>query len=289
MILLALTACRDAGSTGTAAPESERSYTAFGHPERILIRGYGGQAMEPFISRDGRHLFFNNSNAPGVNTNLHYAERITDVTFAYKGEAGGANSEALDAVPTMDRANNFYFVSTRSYRETLATIYRGRFTDGVVTGIEMVAGISQQRLGAVNFDVEVSADGNTLYFADGTFSGKPVPEKADIALARRDGDGFQRSPDGGQLLKNVNTGALEYAACISTDELEMFFTRLTGGGPAIYRSARKTVAMPFDPPERVVAIEGFAEAPTLSPDGRSLYYHQKAGEQFVVYRVTRSL
>jgi hypothetical protein len=42
--------------------------------------------MEPFITRDGRYLFFNNSNDPSVNTNLRYAERIDDLTFKYKGE-----------------------------------------------------------------------------------------------------------------------------------------------------------------------------------------------------------
>ena len=41
--------------------------------------------------------------------------------------------------------------------------------------------------------------------------------------------------------------------------------------------------------ERTVidAIEGFVEAPTLSPDERSLYYHQRVRPQFVFYRVTR--
>jgi len=42
--------------------------------------------MEPFITRDGRYLLFNNSNDPLVDTNLHYAERIDDLTFAYRGE-----------------------------------------------------------------------------------------------------------------------------------------------------------------------------------------------------------
>jgi len=134
---------------GTVASQKEREYTAFSNPERITIRGYSDHAMEPFISRDGRYLFFNNSNDPSVNTNLHYAERINDLTYEYKGEVG----------------------------------------------------------------------------------------------------------------KN---------------------------GPVIYRSTRKNVTQPFDPPERIAAIKGFVEAPTLSPDGRSLYYHRKDGERFVIYRVTRS-
>ena len=34
--------------------------------------------------------------------------------------------------------------------------------------------------------MEVSADGQTLYFVDGVFSGKPIPDKADIAIAVRE-------------------------------------------------------------------------------------------------------
>jgi hypothetical protein len=270
------------------APPTARLYTAFRSPQPVTIRGYTGTAMEPFITRDGRYLFFNNSNEPSVNTNLHYAERIDDLTFEYKGEIGGVNTPALEGVPTMDRDGWFYFVSTRSYKQTLSTIYRGRFSSGLVSDVELVPGISEKRPGHVNFDVEVSASGNTLYFVDGIFSGGPVPDKADIAIALRDGPGFRRLSNSAQLLKNVNTEALEYAACISTDELELFFTRLEPAGLVIYRTTRKTVKDAFEQPERVVSATGFVEAATLSRDGHSLYYHKKIGNRFVIYRVTRS-
>jgi|SRR6185295_16567999 hypothetical protein len=284
-IFLALTVWAPAAS---AASPRKREHTAFANPERVAIRGYSGHAMEPFISRDGRYLFFNNSNDPSVNTNLHYAERINDITFKYQGEIKGVNSSLLDAVPTMDRDGKFYFVSTRSYTQTLSTIYRGRFAGGSVTGIDLVTGISEKILWHVNFDVEISASGDTLYFVDGIFRGKPVPEMADLAIAVRDGSGFRRVKNSAELLKNINTNALEYAACISADELELFFTRLADGPRfAIYRATRRTVTQPFDPPEQLAAIEGFVEAPTITTDGRSLYYHKKVGELFVIYRVTR--
>lgn len=269
------------------APQA-RVYTDFQNPEPVTIHGYSDNTMEPFITRDGRYLFFNNSNDPSVNTNLHYAERIDDLTFEYKGEIAGVNTPALEGVPTMDRDGRFYFVSTRSYRETLSTIYRGRFSRGVVSEVEMVHGISEKKPGHLNFDVEVSASGERLYFVDGIFSGKPVPDKADIAIAVRDGASFRRLNDSSALLKNVNTDALEYAACISLDELELFFTRLESTGLVIYRTTRKTVKDVFEPPERVAAATGFVEAATLSPDGLSLYYHKKVGDRFVIYRVTRS-
>jgi hypothetical protein len=192
-------------------------------------------------------------------------------------------------VPTMDKNGDFYFVSTRSYKETLSTIYHGRFSGGSVTAVKIVDGVSEKALGRVNFDVEVNADGLTLYFVDGVFSGKPTPDKADIAIAVRGDAGFRRLSGSAELLKNVNTDALEYAACVSQDELELFFTRAGKGAPAIYRSTRKNATQPFDSPVRIAAIKGFVEAPAISPDGRSLYYHLKEGERFVIYRVTRSL
>ena len=54
------------------------------------------------------------------------------------------------------------------------------------------------------------------------------------------------------------------------------------------RPASATTAASFGAPKKIHAITGFAEAPTLSPDEESLYYHKKENGRFVLYRVTRS-
>lgn len=118
---------------------------------------------------------------------------------------------------SLDRAGNLYFVSTRSYPQTLSTIYSGRFRNGAVSVLRLVPGISQHVPGMVNFDAEISADGNTLYFVDGLFTGGSVPAAADLAIARRRGAGFQRLPDSARLLAQINTPALEYAPATSAD------------------------------------------------------------------------
>lgn len=71
---------------------------------------------------------------------------------------------------------------------------------------------------------------------------------------------------------------LTYAASISTDGLELFFTRANPtkgakGIPAIYRAARTDPGRPFSHVQRVGAITGFAEAPSISANGTTLYYH----------------
>jgi len=287
MTLRTLMACGLLLALGCAGHPSVPSYDGFANSRQVTIRGYSGDAMEPFITRDGRYLLFNNSNDPSVNTNLHYAERIDDLTFQYKGEITGANGAALDAVATMDRSGNCYFISTRSYATKLSTVYRARFSNGIVSGVELVEGISEKQPGRVTFDVEVSPDGSTLYLSDGTFRGGPVPASADLAIAERHGTQFRRSERSGEILRNINTAALEYAASISSNGLELLFTRIRNNQPAVYRATRSNADAPFEPAARISAIDGFAEAPSLSPDERSLYYHKRESGRFVIARVTR--
>jgi len=274
-------------STNSMTEPSE--YSAFGNPQRVTIQNYNDHAMEPFLTRDGRYLFFNNLNDPAVNTNLHYAERIDDVTFTYKGEIGGVNTPALEGVPTMDRHGNFYFVSPRSYDSTFSTIYKGSFSEGQISNVTLVQGISKQEAGMVNFDVEVSSEGNTLYTVDARFGMTGGPQTADLVMAERDGANFRRASNSADLMRNVNTSALEYAAGISSDGLELFLTRVESlaSTPAVYRAARKDLQEPFGAPQKISSIQGFVEGATLSPDEKSLYYHKQEGGWFAIYRVTR--
>lgn len=287
--LISLVGC---GSTEPeATPDGGTpSYRAFAPPQRVEIRGYDDDAMEPFLSRNGRFLFFNNRNDPAVNTDLHHAERVDSLTFDYLGPLDPVNTAALEGVPTMDRAGTFYFVSTRSYDETRSTLYQGRFDDGVVSDVRLVPGVSREEAGIVNFDVEVSPGGDTLYFVDARF-GAQGPETADLVIAERDGARFVRTPDSDDILRRVNTDALEYAAAISSNGLELFFTRVGsvegGATPSIYRTTRRSVEAPFGEPQRVAAIDGFVEGPTFAPEDQAVYYHKRDGERFVIYRVRR--
>ncbi|TWU62607.1 hypothetical protein V7x_43420 [Crateriforma conspicua] len=277
----------------TPEPEDVPEYTAFKTPRKVTIRGYKEDAMEPFLSRDGQILFFNNLNDPSVNTNLHYAERIDDVTFQYKGEVGGVNSEATDGVPAIDSKNNFYFMSVRSYKNTFSTVYRGKWDAGTVSNVELVSGITNRKPGNVNFDVEVTPDGNTLYTVDGDFTSGNPPKASNFVIARRNSMGeFERDKDGDRVLAKVNTLALEYAACISKDELELIFTRAGNKSgkltaPRLWLAARKSVKEPYGEPQLISVADGFVEGGTYTPDEKAVYYHRKDGERFVIYRIDR--
>lgn len=260
----------------------------FTNPQRVTIRGYSGDAMEPFLTRDGKYLFFNNLNEPNVNTNLYWAERVDDLTFQFKGEIGGVNTPALEGVPSMDRDSNFYFISTRSYSQSASTIYRGHFANGAVTDVELVPGVSLAKPGIVNFDAEISADGNTIYFVESQFDRDGHPRTARILFARRNGNVFMRAEESARILQSVNTDALNYAPATSASGLEIFFTRLDPGGPSIYVATRADPSASFSAPAKITAITDFVEGPTLSPDEKALYYHKKENGHFVIYRVMRN-
>ncbi len=283
MAAAGLSSC--ASAPDRSAPESH----LYARPQRVTLLGYDGDAMEPFLSRDGRYLLFNNLNDPKVNTNLHYAERVDELTFRYRGEIAGVNTPALEGVPSLDRRNTLYFVSTRSYESSLSTVHRGQFADGRVSGVELLPGVSRRQAPMVNFDVDVSPDGDTLYFVDARF-GRSGPETADLVVAGRRGSTFVRLPDSAALLQQVNTDALEYAPCISADGLTLLFTRarlgLVGGSVAIYVARRARATEPFGPPARLAALEGLVEAPTFTPDERAIYFHKKDGAKYVIYRAS---
>ena len=269
----------------------------FGNPVPVTIEGYHGDAMEPFISPNGKYLFFNSSNAPGADTDLYYAQRVNRTAFRLRGELTGANSsspDTLDAVPAMDSRGNFYFVSTRSYPQTLSTIYHATFSKGSVTGVALVPGISKLTPGWANFDVDVSADGQTMYFDDGKFdpySGQLVG--AGLAVARKTPAGFSRLPNSTQLLANVNDPrALVYGADISPDGLDLYFTRaplpVGSADPSIDVATRPTTTSAFGAPTRLTGLTGFVEAPALSPHGHALYFHKLANGRYAIYRAARS-
>ncbi len=283
------------GGPAPAAPATRpvtqaRPDQAFGYPAPVTIEGFTDSAMEPFISCNGEYLLFNTSNvAPNI-PSLQYATRINADTFRYRGPIAGVDQPGfLSGTPTMDRDGTIYFVSTRSYPRTRSTVYAGQFASGTVSDLHLVPGVSAGAYGVVDFDVDVSPDGRRLYVSSGDFSGS-APTAAGIAVYDRVGNSFVPGRRSAWILRNVNApGMLTYAADISANGLELFFTRAAPGGdePAIYRAGRRRIGSPFGPARRIAAITGFAEAPSISADGSTLYYHRLVGSVFQIWEVTR--
>ncbi|MFO1495026.1 MAG: hypothetical protein U1F26_10225 [Lysobacterales bacterium] len=263
-------------------------YEAFGPPVLVPITGYDGDVMEPFVTRDGRYLLFNNRNDAQTNTDLHIAWIQGPVSIHYLGPVRGANGAALDAVASVDQHYRLYFVSTRDYFQTLDSLFRADLTKTWAYQVNPVPGVSMHRPGALIFDAEISADGQTLWLVDGEFSGASLPDRADLSFAVRDKDGFRRPADAASVMAAVNSSALEYAPSVSADGLELFYTRFVPAeGFSVWRSTRPAPDAAFNPPERVSAIPANAEATTITPDGRALYFHALVDNRYVLMRVAR--
>ncbi|MCI0535835.1 MAG: hypothetical protein L0Z50_11480 [Verrucomicrobiales bacterium] len=69
-------------------------------PKRVEITGYDDHAMEPFISRDGRYLLFNNLNRP-IGMDIHFAGRKDDFTWFYRGKVTGITPALTKGCPTV--------------------------------------------------------------------------------------------------------------------------------------------------------------------------------------------
>lgn len=271
----------------------EKTSDLYGDPRRVEISGYVGVAMEPFLSPDGRFLFFNNLNGRPDDTNLQFAERTSELSFRYLGELPGANSKELDAVPGMDQSGRFYFTSVREYIRTLRSTYVGHFDGKRLTDVHPIPGdIYPKHLGAVNMDVGISLDGNTMYISRARFAPPlPLPPFRSYLLVARKAEGgsFKIDPRSAELMKNVNTRALAYAPAISPDGLELFFTRASlPAGMRVMVATRPAPDTPFDEP-RVLAelTTGEVEAPTVSTDLSELFFHKKVDGQWVIFRATR--
>ncbi len=268
-----------------AIPLTAEPSLLFIDPQPVAIDGYTGDAMEPFVTRDGRYLLFNNR-PESPNTDLYYAEYVDPLRWTFRGEVRGVNTLSLEGVASLDRSNNFYFVSTRNYEQTLSTAYRARFNAGTVDNVELVPGISVQIFGRLNFDVDISQDGGTLYFVDSQFTAEG-PIAADLRHARRLGDGFVRLDE--TILAATNTIDLEYAPSISSDGLLLLFTRLRREtfDAGIYASLRKRNDLPFSPGVRLAALSGFVEAACFTTDETAIYFHRLDGDRYNLYRASQ--
>lgn len=271
-------------------PENELPSDLYVNPRQVSIAGYDGSAMEPFISPDGRHLFFNNKNAPNTNTNLYFAERTGALTFRFLGELKGANSPVLDAAPSIDMAGHFYFTTVRDYDRTMNSLYTGEFDGAAISNLRPVPGdISPTTPGTINMDVSISPDGQTLYISRALiFPGALAPKRSQLMIARLEDGAFRIDPDGGRILQNVNTNALQYAPSITRDGLEVYFTRASKGGLRIMVATRASTSEPFSPARVLKALSGFVEAPSVSLDRKELFFHKKVGDKFAIYRAERN-
>ncbi len=270
--------------------------TEFGREIKVTIIGYDGDAMEPFITKDGKYLLFN-SNTDDNGKDLYYAEKVDDTTFRFIGPVGGVNTEYVEANPSMDTAGNFYFISTRDLDNGCScTVYRGKFKSGQVYDVQVVQGsvIPEQDFW-FNMGVEVTASGDSMLLSYARFyPGQSFPGQGDLVLAVRADTLFNVVSS--DVFVNINTDAsIEYAGELSSNGLELFYSQVTLTDPPVfklYHAKRTGLDRAFDPPYLIDVPfrdddHAFVEAPTLSADGKRLYYHKLSDGKFCIFMLYR--
>ena len=266
------------------------SYPSFGFETDVNIVGLTFDAMEPFISPDGNYLFFNNVN-DGVNTKLYYATKINNSTFTFIGELSGTNqitTPHLDAVADMDSNGNFYWTSTRNYPTELDNLYCGAFNSGSVMNIERVHGDFNMTLpGWLIMDHGISSDGEFLYFNNARFDSQNCQGacETNMGIAKKvNATTFNKLPNSALILQNINNANyIYYAPYISSDNLELYYTRYLKGQITantvfeICVAVRNNSLDPFSAPKVLFSetISNLIEAPTLTVDKKIMYYHKK--------------
>ena len=305
-------------SDARAEPLHNRSdldtFTQFENPQAVDIHGlpHGADGRpisteEPFISRDGRFLFFNTGEHEN-NKDLHYAEWMR-TRWVYRGPIGPHVNTPKDVQgnATMDNAYTFFY--TDSSTETMARLAQFSPNMGELTSIRDFTGVPKRKVKLIaqkvsgNMGVEVSADGNMVYFSRATWDlnglkiGRIV--ESDIFFTtKRSGTYVYDDLEAQRIMRHINTSDLEYAASIASDGSELFFTRLALADlqagtirSTIMRSTRASVSEAFSKPVQIEAIgsSDFVEGPTISGDGKELYYHKREGDRFRLYKVTRGI
>lgn len=269
--------------------ESTSSYPTFGNEINVTINGLTFDAMEPFISSNGNYLFFNNIN-DGINTKLYYATRVNDSTFNFVGELSGANqtiSPHLDAVADMDMNGNFYWTSTRNYPTELNNLFHGTFNAGTITNIERVQGdFNMNTPGWLVMDHGISLDGQFLYFNNARFDDSSClgPCETTLGIAEKtNSNTFNITSNSSAILQNINdSNYIYYAPCISSDNLELYYTRYLKNVTAstvfdVCVAVRKNDTSIFSEPKVLFSknISSLVEAPTLTTNKKIMYYHEK--------------
>ena len=300
-ISLIIISCSSNDSEITESP----TYPSFGSKIEVTINDLSFDAMEPFISSDGNYLFFNNLN-DGINTKLYYATKIDDSTFNYVGELTGTNqltSPHLDAVADMDSNGNFYWTSTRNYPAELNNLFHGNFSAGNVNDIERVQGdFNMNTPGWLVMDHGISLDGQFLYFNNARFDDANCQGPCETTLGvaeKNNASAFTTLPNSDLILQNINdVNYIYYAPCISSDNLELYFTRYLKGqitSGTIFEicvAVRSNSLSEFSIPKVLFseAISNLIEAPTLTVDKNIIYYHRKiSGSHKIMMRYRNSL
>jgi len=245
---------KDFAALKCGAADVDPSNDEFINDRLVKIKGYDGDVMEAFITRDNQYLFFNDMKTTEKDKDIFWAKLIDNYTFEFMGEIENINTRSVEGVPTMDRLGNFYFISGDKYSKTLVTMYGGKFYRGAVRDIKPLSDLSLGKIGWLNMDSEISSDGKTIYSTHSYFGEKTgFPTQSYFFYAKKQGGRFIPQGNSDEIFKEINKDEIVYGLTISEDQREILYTRLLLPGFRFetLRAVRDSKDSPFKKPEVV--------------------------------------
>lgn len=276
-----------------------QSTPVYGNDIKVTINGFTVDAMEPHISPDGNALFFNSLNSGGA-TSLYYAAKVNDSTFNLVGLMPVVNETVtpyLNAVASLDTADNFYWVSLRGYPTNINNLHRVKFgTTGPTNFGRVYGNFNINAPGYLIMDAAISYEGDYLYYCNAYFNscafGMPCASRMGVAQKVNDST-FNYLPNTNSIFANVNdTNYIVYAPFVTPDGLELYFSRALVGvaQTEVCVSVRSNTLSAFSTPTTMItSLNNVPEAPTLTTNKNVLYYHKKSGGVFTIFMKYKTL
>ncbi|MDF1505922.1 hypothetical protein, partial [Roseisolibacter sp. H3M3-2] len=219
-------------------------------PEVAEFSGGAASDADPFLSPDGRRLYFASTRradgAPRGDHDLWVVERTADGWGEPRPVGGTVNSPGDELHPTVDRAGTLYFASTRPGSRGV-DLYRAAPTAaGHDAPVRLDSAINAR---PVDAHPAISPDGATLVFSstgradERLHDGMPYA-RGDLYVARREGDRWSAPR---RLADGINSPAAESSPRFTPDGARLLFTSERGfamlpfGRRVSYREHRRGV------------------------------------------------
>jgi hypothetical protein len=151
-------------------------------------------------------------------------------------------------------------------------------------------------------DHGISLDGQYLYYNNARFDDMNCqgPCETTLGIAQKvNATTFNITPNSATILQNINdANYVYYAPCITSDNLELYYTRFLKGPITassvleICVAVRSNSSSEFSIPKVLFSetISNLVEAPTLTVDKTIMYYHQKTADSHkIMMRFRNSL
>jgi Tol biopolymer transport system component len=215
-----------------SATRTERG-AAFSNVAELAALNSTGAEGSPFVTRDGRHLYFFSDRDPGQgNRDIWVSERSSgDGEFAAPALVRSINSPSGELLPWLSADElTVMFVSARGGGRGGADLWRAtRPSRDVEFGAP--AGVFELSSAQNEGRVVLSSDGKSAFFSSDRGGGASDIWEASRPASRGSFSGLRR-------VEPLNSTASEVDVMLSSDDSEIFFASSRAGASQLWRAVR---------------------------------------------------